>query len=180
MLLLPWVTEGYIEKQNCCVLIYMYFADIFSLYFSWLQSLVFWIWFYLAHYPLANVAVFLKLSLLTHWGRDKMAAILQTTFSNAFSWMKMHEFHLRFHWSLFLRLELTIFQHWFKKWLGADKVTSHYLNQWWLDYRRIYASIGLNELIEVLCASFKVVARWITLTISDYKSTFIRSLLLIA
>ena len=28
-------------------------------------------------------------SLLTHWGRDKMAAISQTTFSNAFSWMKM-------------------------------------------------------------------------------------------
>ena len=24
--------------------------------------------------------------------------------------------------------------------------TSHYLNQWWLDYRRIYASLGLNEL----------------------------------
>ena len=29
---------------------------------------------------------------LTHWGRDKMAAIFQTTFSNAFSWMKMHKF----------------------------------------------------------------------------------------
>ena len=26
---------------------------------------------------------------LTHWGQDKMAAISQTTFSNAFSWMKM-------------------------------------------------------------------------------------------
>ena len=33
---------------------------------------------------------------LTHWSRDKMAAISQTTFSNAFSWMKMYEF--RFHW----------------------------------------------------------------------------------
>ena len=30
--------------------------------------------------------------LLTYWGRDKMAAILQTIFSNAFSWMKMYEF----------------------------------------------------------------------------------------
>ena len=38
--------------------------------------------------------------LLTHWGRDKMAAIFQTTFSNAFSWKKMHEFRIRFHWSL--------------------------------------------------------------------------------
>ena len=70
--------------------------------------------------------------LLTHWGRDKMAAISQTTFQDAFSWMKMHEFRLRFHWSLFLRFELTIFQHWFRQWLGADQATSHYLNQWWL------------------------------------------------
>ena len=29
---------------------------------------------------------------LTHWGRDKMAAISQTTLSNAFSWMKMSKF----------------------------------------------------------------------------------------
>ena len=28
---------------------------------------------------------------LTHWGRDKMTAISQTTFANAFSWMKMFE-----------------------------------------------------------------------------------------
>ena len=28
-------------------------------------------------------------SMLTHWGRDKMAAVSQTTLSNAFSWMKM-------------------------------------------------------------------------------------------
>ena len=51
---------------------------------------------------------------LTHWGRDKMAAVSQTTLSNAFSWMKMSEFRLRFHWSLFLRVQLTIFQHWFR------------------------------------------------------------------
>ena len=48
---------------------------------------------------------------LTHWGRDKMAAIFQTTFSNAFSWMKMYEFRLRFHWILFPEFELTISQH---------------------------------------------------------------------
>ena len=52
--------------------------------------------------------------LLTHWGRDKMDAISQTTFSNAFSWIKMHEFRLRFRWSLFLGFELTIFQYWFR------------------------------------------------------------------
>ena len=32
-----------------------------------------------------------------------MAAVSQTTFSNAFSWMKMYVFLLKFHWSLFLR-----------------------------------------------------------------------------
>ena len=33
---------------------------------------------------------------LTHWGWDKIAAIFQT-FWNAFSWMRMYEFRLRFH-----------------------------------------------------------------------------------
>ena len=52
--------------------------------------------------------------LLTHWGRDKTAAIFQTTFSNAFCWMNMYEFSFRFYWTLFLEFELTISQHWFR------------------------------------------------------------------
>ena len=44
---------------------------------------------------------------LTHWGRDEMYNISQTTFSNVFSSMKMFEFQLKFHWSLFLRVQLT-------------------------------------------------------------------------
>ena len=83
---------------------------------------------------------------LTNWGRDKMAAFSKTTFSTAFSSIKMFEFRLQFHWSLFPRVQLTIFQHWFRSWLGAVQATSHYLNQWWLVYRRIYAWLGLNEL----------------------------------
>ena len=55
---------------------------------------------------------------------------------------------IKYHWSLFLRVQLTISQHWFRQWLGTDKATSHYLNQWWLDYWRIYASLGPNELTE--------------------------------
>ena len=43
-------------------------------------------------------------------------------------------------------VQLTIFQHWFRYWLGTVQATSHYLNQCWLDYRRIYTSLGLNEL----------------------------------
>ena len=49
----------------------------------------------------------------TYWGQDKMSAIFQASFSNAISSMKMHEFQLRFHWSLFLRVQSTIFEHWF-------------------------------------------------------------------
>ena len=86
---------------------------------------------------------------LTHWSRDNMAAVSQTTHSNAFSLMKTLEFRLRFHWILFLRVQLTIIQHWFRKWIGAGQATSHYLNQLWLVYWRIYASSGLNELMEV-------------------------------
>ena len=41
---------------------------------------------------------------LTHWGRDKIDAISQTTFSSAFSWMKMCDFRLKFHRSLFPRV----------------------------------------------------------------------------
>ena len=84
--------------------------------------------------------------ILTHWGRDKMTAIFLTTFWNAFSWMKICELCLRFHWNVFGRFELTIFHHWFRQLLGADQATSHYLRQWWLAYWRIYASLGLNEL----------------------------------
>ena len=75
-----------------------------------------------------------------------MNAISQTIFSNAFSWMKMFEFWSNFHWSLFPRVQLTIFQHWFRYWRGAIQATSHYLDQWWFVYRRIYALLGLNEL----------------------------------
>ena len=49
----------------------------------------------------------------SHWGQDKMAAILQTIISNA-SWVKMYEFWLKFHWSLFWKVQSTTFQHWFK------------------------------------------------------------------
>ena len=51
---------------------------------------------------------------LSHWSRDKMAAIFQTTFSNAFSWIKMYEFRIRFHWNLFPGVQLTMFQNWFR------------------------------------------------------------------
>ena len=47
---------------------------------------------------------------LTHLPLNKMAAILQMIFSDAFSWMKSFAFWWRFHWSLFLRVQLAITQ----------------------------------------------------------------------
>ena len=83
-----------------------------------------------------------------------MDAISQTTFWATFSWMKIFEFRLKFHWSLLLRVQLAIFQHWLRWWLGAVQATSHYLNQWSLVYRRIYASLGFNELTNSTTQNF--------------------------
>ena len=45
---------------------------------------------------------------------DLMAANSQTIFSDAFSWTKSFIFLLKFHWSLFLRVQLIITQHCFR------------------------------------------------------------------
>ena len=81
-------------------------------------------------------------SLLTHWGRGKIAkiAISQTTFLNAFSWIKMHKFRLGLYRNLIIRFELTIFQHWFRWWFGTDQATGHYLDQWLFVYGRIWVA----------------------------------------
>ena len=69
--------------------------------------------------------------IVTHCNRDKMATISQTTFSTAFSSMKLFVFWLKFDRSLFLSVQLTINQHWFRQFPGAEEAASHYLNQWW-------------------------------------------------
>ena len=83
--------------------------------------------------------------ILTRWDRDIMAAVLQTVSLSVFSWTKIHELRFRVHWNLFLMVESTMFQHWFRYWLGASQATGHYLKQWWLVYWRIYGSLELNE-----------------------------------
>ena len=52
--------------------------------------------------------------ILTHLPLDKMAASSQTIFSDAFSWMKTFIFWSKFHWSLFLTVQFTITQYWFR------------------------------------------------------------------
>ena len=52
----------------------------------------------IGHVTLAAIALALSWSQVSarHWGRDKMAAIFQTTFPNAFSWMKIYQYRLKF------------------------------------------------------------------------------------
>ena len=49
-----------------------------------------------------------ELMFLTHWGWNKMTAVLQMTFSNSFSWMKMVVFSFKLHGSLLCRIHLTV------------------------------------------------------------------------
>ena len=82
----------------------------------------------------------------------------------------MLEYRLKFHWSLFLAVQWTILQHWFREWLSTDQATSHYLDQWWLDYRRIYASLRLNELKAYLVYSLHNIHLSIIVVCAEYCS----------
>ena len=87
---------------------------------------------------------------------DKMAAILQIFFSDVLSWMKNVVFWLQFHWSLFLRVQLTITQHCLDNglapnrrqaiiWTNADSL------RW-----RIYAALVGDELITHILGSMSM------------------------
>ena len=75
---------------------------------------------------------------LTHWGRDEIDAILQTTFLNASSFMKMYEFWSKFHWFV-PRVQLTIFQDWSSYWLD------NHLYIYTMNFVRIGSCNGLSH-----------------------------------
>ena len=91
VLIVHW---GLLSFVHVLCLLFHFVSNVF--YYWWLRIILRWF------------------NWLTHWGWDKMAAISQTTFSNAFSWMKMHEFRWTFHWNLYLSVKLTASQHWFR------------------------------------------------------------------
>ena len=62
------------------------------------------------------------LVLYQHRGLNKMVAIWQTTFSNAFCWMKTFVVWYKFNWNLLVT------HHWFRLRLGSKPVPGHYLN----------------------------------------------------
>ena len=86
----------------------------------------------------------LLLSVKTHWGRDKMAAFFDAIFSNAFSWMKMFKFRLRFQWIL-LRERINNIPA-LVQIMALHRRGEKTLSEPMIVYWRIYASLGLNEL----------------------------------
>ena len=75
--------------------------------------------------------IFVRASMCSYWGEDKMASIFLTTVSNTLYWLKPVVYESKFHWSLSSMVQLTIIQHRFRQWLGTAHVASHYLNQCW-------------------------------------------------
>ena len=92
---------------------------------------------------------------LTHWGRDKMDAIFQTTFSNGFYWMKMYEFQLKFHWSLLLKVQLTISQHWVWRRPGDKPLSEPNYCIWF----KLHSSVGIPMVQLKIYQHFQVMAR---------------------
>ena len=66
-----------------------------------------------------------------NWGRDKMVAIFGRNILKCILLNEIFKFWIKFQWSLFLMVQLTFSQHWFRYWLGTKQVISHYMNQWW-------------------------------------------------
>ena len=78
------------------------------------SSLCLMAWYQTEHYwlSLCLEEAWCNINVLMHWGQDKMADILQTTFSIAFSSMKMLDLWFNLHWNLLPGVQLTISQHW--------------------------------------------------------------------
>ena len=90
-------------------------------------------WICLQAFPVVNG--------LTHWGQDKMATNF-LAISNAFSWMEIYKFRLKFHWSLLLGVQLIMPA---LVLIMARRRAIIWTNDG-LFYCRIYASLALNDL----------------------------------
>ena len=106
--------ESWVKVVPVFCLLYSYFFSISYMYMSYFLSLAKTvIWHMMKYTVVISYSYPVCTGLINTLRWDKMADFFQTTFSNAFSWMKMCEFRLKIHWSLFLKVLLTIFQHWF-------------------------------------------------------------------
>ena len=84
---------------------------------------------------------------ITHWGRNKIPIVF-ATFSIPFSWIKLHDFWLKFYSSLLPRGQITISQRWFKN-SNAWLVCSHKLT-WsrWVNKREFRLRESINSSLQ--------------------------------
>ena len=59
----------------------------------------------------------------------------QATFWNVFSWTKTVGFQIECDWNIFIRIQLVICQHWFRRWVDTQQGTGHHSNQCWPRWR---------------------------------------------
>ena len=87
---LIWMSLDFIDDQSTLVQVMAWCRQATSHYLSqyWSRSMS---PYGVSRPQWVNTLTALLLLVLTHWGRGKMAAIFQTTFSNALSWRKMIE-----------------------------------------------------------------------------------------
>ena len=128
---------GCVNWRLCCGPIYVYHL-VFWIPFAF--KLPFYVMVY-CHVPLKDAAPVLGF-VNTLRPRQNCRHFADDIFKCIFI-DEMYEFSFRFDWNVFLRFQLTKFQ------ISSDNglVTSHYMNQCWLVYWRIYASLGLNQLM---------------------------------
>ena len=67
----------------------------------------------------------------TYLPLNKMAAISQTTFSNAFLWTGNICILIRTSLKFVLKVQLTISQCWCRQWLRTEQTTMHYMKHCW-------------------------------------------------
>ena len=84
-----------------------------------------------------------------------VASILQTTFSNAFSSMKIAVFWFKFHWNLFLMIQLTKFIIGLNKCLAANRWQVIIWTKDGSIYQHIHESVSHSELMYPCRIHFK-------------------------
>ena len=87
-------------------------------------------------------------TLITHLPLDKMTAFSQRIFSDTFSWMKSFVVWLKFYWSLFLRVKLTITSIGSENGLAPNRRQAIIWTNTDLIHWRIYVALGGDELIQ--------------------------------
>ena len=92
--------------------------------------------------PMRSLVHHYTKELLTHWGRDKMAAIFKCISLNENVWIS-----IKISLNFVPRGSINNIPALVQIMLGAGQATSHYLKQSRFVYWRIYASLGFNELI---------------------------------